>query len=110
MKPVAYVEGGHRGLTVRAGSHTDALAAVAIFLIVVAATFPVVLPFAFFSDVAVAKWTSRGLSLAMLFAGELQCPDLRSQKAGNLFQCGSGWPAGYQTIKTRVRLFSIWQL
>ena len=49
----------------------DALAAVAIFLIVVAATFPVVLPFAFFTDVDVAKWVSRGLSLAMLFFGGL---------------------------------------
>ena len=47
------------------------LAAIGIFLIVVAATFPVVLPFAFFSDVAVAKWVSRGLALAMLFAGGL---------------------------------------
>lgn len=49
----------------------DALAAVGIFLIVVAATFPVVLPFALFSDVAVAKWVSRGLALAMLFLGGL---------------------------------------
>jgi hypothetical protein len=49
----------------------DALAAIAIFLIVVASTFPVVLPFAFFTDVQVAKWASRGLSLAMLFAGGL---------------------------------------
>jgi len=37
----------------------DALAGVAIFLIVVAATFPVVLPFAVFTDVVVAKWASR---------------------------------------------------
>lgn len=49
----------------------DALAALAIFFIVVAATFPVVLPFAFFADAATAKWVSRGLSLAMLFAGGL---------------------------------------
>jgi VIT1/CCC1 family predicted Fe2+/Mn2+ transporter len=49
----------------------DALAAIAIFLIVVASTFPVVLPFAFFTDVQVAKWASRGLALAMLFAGGL---------------------------------------
>jgi VIT1/CCC1 family predicted Fe2+/Mn2+ transporter len=49
----------------------DALAALAIFLIVVASTFPVVLPFAFFTDVETAKWVSRGLSLAMLFAGGL---------------------------------------
>ena len=37
----------------------------------VAATFPVVLPFAFFADVETAKWTSRGLALAMLFLGGL---------------------------------------
>jgi hypothetical protein len=49
----------------------DALAALAIFLIVVLATFPVVLPFAFFTEVDTAKWVSRGLSLAMLFAGGL---------------------------------------
>jgi hypothetical protein len=49
----------------------DALAALAIFLIVVLATFPVVLPFALFTDVDTAKWASRGLSLAMLFAGGL---------------------------------------
>jgi hypothetical protein len=49
----------------------DALAAVAIFLIVVASTFPVVLPFAFFTDVDTAKWVSRGLALAMLFMGGL---------------------------------------
>ena len=49
----------------------DALAAAAIFLIVVASTFPVVLPFAFFADVETAKWTSRGLALTMLFVGGL---------------------------------------
>ena len=49
----------------------DALAAVGIFLIVVAATFPVVLPYGLFTDVDVAKWASRGLSLAMLFLGGL---------------------------------------
>ncbi len=49
----------------------DALAAIGIFFIVVAATFPVVLPFAFFADVETAKWTSRGLALAMLFLGGL---------------------------------------
>jgi hypothetical protein len=49
----------------------DLRAAVAIFLIVVAATFPVVLPFALISDVETAKTVSRALSLAMLFLGGL---------------------------------------
>ena len=49
----------------------DALAAIGIFLIVVASTFPVVLPFALFADVETAKWASRGLALSMLFLGGL---------------------------------------
>jgi VIT1/CCC1 family predicted Fe2+/Mn2+ transporter len=49
----------------------DLLAAVAIFLIVVAATFPVVLPFALIQDVATAKSLSRAIALAMLFGGGL---------------------------------------
>jgi VIT1/CCC1 family predicted Fe2+/Mn2+ transporter len=67
----------------------DALAAVAIFLIVVAATFPVVLPFALFTDVETAKWTSRGLSLGMLFAGGLAL--------GNYAGYGS-WKAGLMMV------------
>ena len=63
----------------------DALAAVGIFLIVVASTFPVVLPFAFFTDVETAKWASRGLSLGMLFVGGLAL--------GNYAGYGS-WKAG----------------
>ena len=47
----------------------DALAALAIFLIVVAATFPVVLPFMMFDEVGVAKNVSRAVALAMLFLG-----------------------------------------
>jgi len=47
----------------------DLLAAVAIFLIVVAATFPVVLPFVMFEDVGTAKNVSRAVALAMLFFG-----------------------------------------
>ena len=47
----------------------DYLAALAIFLIVVAATFPVVLPFAFIEDVRTAKNLSRAIALAMLFGG-----------------------------------------
>jgi hypothetical protein len=49
----------------------DALAALGIFLIVVTATFPVVIPFIVFADVDAAKTASRVLSLAMLFLGGL---------------------------------------
>ena len=49
----------------------DLLAALAIFLLVVASTFPIVLPFALIQDVPVAKNTSRGIALAMLFLGGL---------------------------------------
>jgi hypothetical protein len=49
----------------------DLLAAFAIFLIVVAATFPVVVPFAIFEDVGTAKNVSRTIALAMLFFGGL---------------------------------------
>jgi VIT1/CCC1 family predicted Fe2+/Mn2+ transporter len=46
----------------------DYLAAVGVFLLVVAATFPVVLPFLLTSDVALAMNASRVITLAMLFA------------------------------------------
>lgn len=49
----------------------DLMAATAIFLIVVAATFPVVLPFVLIGDVATAKNMSRGIALTMLFFGGL---------------------------------------
>ena len=49
----------------------DLLAALAVFLIVVASTFPVVLPFAMIGDVATAKAVSRVVALAMLFFGGL---------------------------------------
>jgi len=49
----------------------DLLAAMAIFLIVVASTFPVVLPFVFIMDVGTAKTVSRAISMAMLFFGGL---------------------------------------
>ncbi len=49
----------------------DLLAALAVFLIVVASTFPVVLPFAMFDDVATAKLVSRVIAIVMLFAGGL---------------------------------------
>ncbi len=49
----------------------DLLAALAVFLLVVASTFPVVLPFVFIQDVATAKTLSRGIALVMLFLGGL---------------------------------------
>jgi hypothetical protein len=49
----------------------DFLAALAIFLIVVASTFPVVLPFALIADIGTAKNVSRAIALAMLFFGGL---------------------------------------
>jgi hypothetical protein len=49
----------------------DFLAALAIFLIVVASTFPVVLPFALIVDIGTAKDVSRAIALAMLFGGGL---------------------------------------
>jgi hypothetical protein len=49
----------------------DLLAAVAIFVIVVASTFPVVLPFLLLQDVGVAKNVSRAIALVMLFFGGL---------------------------------------
>ncbi len=49
----------------------DLLAALAIFLIVVVSTFPVVLPFVLFDDVRVAKHVSHAIALTMLFFGGL---------------------------------------
>jgi len=49
----------------------DLLASFAIFLIVVASTFPVVLPFVLIQDVGTAKTVSRAIALAMLFFGGL---------------------------------------
>ncbi len=49
----------------------DLLAALAIFLIVVASTFPVVLPFMLINDVGTAKNLSRAIALVMLFFGGL---------------------------------------
>ena len=49
----------------------DLVAALGVFLIVVAATFPVVLPFAIINDVGAAKALSRGIALVMLFFGGL---------------------------------------
>ena len=64
----------------------DLLAALAIFLIVVAATFPVVLPFVFIGDVGTAKMVSRGVALAMLFFGGM---------AFGRYAGYGGWKAGF---------------
>ncbi|MCG2594299.1 hypothetical protein LZ009_16090 [Ramlibacter sp. XY19] len=49
----------------------DLLAALAVFLIVVASTFPVVLPFGVMQDVGLAKDVSRGIAVVLLFLGGL---------------------------------------
>ena len=49
----------------------DVLASIAIFLIVVASTFPVVLPYLLMQDVRTATTVSRVIALAMLFLGGL---------------------------------------
>jgi VIT1/CCC1 family predicted Fe2+/Mn2+ transporter len=49
----------------------DILAALAIFVIVVASTIPVVLPFLLIGDLGIAKHVSRIIALAMLFVGGL---------------------------------------
>jgi hypothetical protein len=49
----------------------DLLAALAIFVLVVLATFPVVLPFAFMQDVGAAKNASRIVAVVLLFLGGL---------------------------------------
>ena len=49
----------------------DLLAALMVFLLVVAATFPVVLPFVMTDDVGLAKSVSRVIALTMLFFGGL---------------------------------------
>ncbi len=47
----------------------DLLGALGVFLIVVASTFPVVLPFILIRDVGTAKAVSRATALVMLFIG-----------------------------------------
>jgi len=60
------------GLPARPRIHAqDLWAALGIFLIVVASTLPVVLPFALLQDVGTAKIVSRVIALAMLFGGGL---------------------------------------
>ena len=49
----------------------DLLAALAVFLIVVGATFPVAVPFLIIDDIGWAKGLSRAIALTMLFVGGL---------------------------------------
>jgi len=49
----------------------DFLAALGVFLIVVASTFPVALPFVFLEDAATALFVSRAIAVTMLFLGGL---------------------------------------
>jgi hypothetical protein len=63
----------------------DLLAALAVFLLVVASTFPVVLPFVLFDDVGTAKTVSRVVALVLLFIG--------GQALGRYAGYG-GWKAG----------------
>jgi len=49
----------------------DLLAALGVFLIVVASTFPVALPFVFIADPATALFVSRVIAVAMLFMAGL---------------------------------------
>jgi VIT1/CCC1 family predicted Fe2+/Mn2+ transporter len=67
----------------------DIMAALGICLIVVAATFPVVLPFVLIGDVGTAKIVSRVITLAMLFLGGLAL--------GRLAGYGS-WKAGLAMV------------
>ena len=48
-------------------SSRDCLGALSVFLVVVAATFPIVLPFLFTQDVVVAKRASNALAVAVLY-------------------------------------------
>jgi hypothetical protein len=76
----------------------DLLAALAIFLIVVASTFPVVLPFAMIQDVAAAKFMSRSIALAMLFFGGLAL--------GRYAGYGS-WRAGFVMVGLGTALVAV---
>ncbi|MEJ8847801.1 hypothetical protein [Variovorax rhizosphaerae] len=64
----------------------DLRAAVAVFVLVVVATFPVVLPFALMQDVGAAKNLSRVIALVMLFFGGL---------AFGRYAGYGGWKAGF---------------
>lgn len=67
----------------------DFRAALAVFLIVVASTFPVVLPFVVFADVGTAKAVARAVALTMLFFGGMAL--------GRYAGYGS-WKAGFMMV------------
>ena len=75
----------------------DLRAALAVFLLVVVSTFPVVLPFAFIDEVAIAKHVSRVIALLMLFVGGLAL--------GRYAGYGS-WKAGWLMVGLGVLLVS----
>jgi VIT1/CCC1 family predicted Fe2+/Mn2+ transporter len=75
----------------------DLVAALAIFLLVVGSTFPVVLPFLTIADVGLAKLVSQGIALTMLFLGGLAL--------GNYAGYGS-WKAGLGMAGMGVLLVS----
>jgi VIT1/CCC1 family predicted Fe2+/Mn2+ transporter len=64
----------------------DLKGALAVFLVVVLATFPVVLPFLFFSQLGPALHASRAVAVAMLFVGG--CALAR-------YSGGSAWRTGF---------------
>jgi hypothetical protein len=76
----------------------DLLGALATCLIAVASTFPVVLPFLFFTDVATALAVSRLVALAMLFGGGLVL--------GRYAGYGS-WKAGFTMVGLGAVLVAI---
>jgi hypothetical protein len=71
----------------------DFVGALGIFLIVVATTFPIALPFVVIADGKLALIVSRGLTLAMLFAGGLALG--RHSGFG-------GWKAGFAMMLVGV--------
>ena len=74
----------------------DLLAALAVFLLVVAATFPVVLPFVIFADVGTAKTVSRGDCAGDAVRGRPGARPLRGvwQLAGRVHDDGTRCSAG----------------
>lgn len=67
----------------------DLMAALGVFLLVVASTFPVALPFLLINDVATAKAASRSVALALLFLGGFAL----GRYAGY-----GGWRAGFMMM------------
>lgn len=76
----------------------DLLAALSIFLLCVASTFPVVLPFMLIDNVMTAKIVSRGIALAMLFFGGLAL--------GRYAGYGS-WKAGFFMVALGTGLVAV---